>query len=301
VHDETAGARFEIPPGPHTIEVSLPADPSSPPKSEEIAPVIPVCFSALAGHSYLTHPVFEQNRWRPEIIDEDSGAIVLAKCVVAADPGTPPAAAVASAAAEPSAPPVTLPVASRPASPAADLPGTGVDVGVGFFVGGTKLYDIVFLNAPGRSLSAGRGVLISLGGRWTPLWIEDSVGFGVGAALGWKYNSISADNGSVSLTRFPLDLSVHGLFRLNTRWFVLAGGGLTRELGGHVSGDGFASAADSDLDSNWGLAAQAGLHYRVERVALGGSLRYSHLRGRFMGTKIDASSVGIVASGQYGF
>ena len=29
VHDETAGARFEIPPGLHTVEVSLPADPNA--------------------------------------------------------------------------------------------------------------------------------------------------------------------------------------------------------------------------------------------------------------------------------
>jgi hypothetical protein len=298
VHDETAGARFEIPPGPHTIEVSLPAEPSSPPKSEEVK-VIPVCFSALAGHNYLTRPVFEQNRWRPEIVDEDSGAIVLAKCVAPLDPDAPPAT-VGSPPVETGAAPISLPVTSRPASPTANLPGTGLDVGLGFFVGGSSLYDVMFTNAPDRSLSAGRGVLISVGGRWTPLWIEDRVGFGVGAALGWKYDAISASNGAVSLTRFPLDLGAHGLFRLNARWFALAGGGLTRELGGHVSGDGSLSA-DSDVDSHWGLAAQAGLYYRVERVAIGGGLRYSHLRGRFQGNEIDASSVGIMGSGQYGF
>jgi hypothetical protein len=310
VHDETVGARFEIPPGPHTVEVSLPADPAA--KSDEVK-VIPVCFSAEAGHSYLTRPVFEENRWRPEIIDEDSGAIVLAKCTAPAEPepATEPAPAAEGAPepASPASPPVTvsttptsLPLPSVPAKPqATDLPGTGVDVGVGFFWGGESLVDVRFFSNPDRSLSAGRGVQISVGGLWTPLWVEEHVGFGVGAGLGWKYDSIEASNGSVALTRFPFHLSVHSLFLLDRHWFALVGGGLTRELAGHLSGNGFAQEANGDIESSWGLTAQGNLYHRFDRVAVGAGVRYSRLRDHFFGQRIDASSVGLVGSGQYGF
>src|SRR5437762_418493 len=55
-----ASARFEIPPGRHTVEVSLQAD--RPASESTNARTIAVCFGALAGHSYLTRPVFEQQR-----------------------------------------------------------------------------------------------------------------------------------------------------------------------------------------------------------------------------------------------
>jgi hypothetical protein len=315
-----ANARFEIPPGRHTVEVSLQAD--RPASEGTNAKTIAVCFGALAGHSYLTRPVFEQQRWRPEIVDEASGVAVQKACAppapaiaVVAPTATPAAFAPAtpttiapaptatvSTVPEPSAAPQSLPVPLPPRLPHdTDLPGTGLSAGVGFFFGGQSLYDVHFTNAPDRSLSAGRGVLLSLGGLWTPLWVDDKIGFGVGARLGWKYDSIEAINGTASLTRFPVSASAHGLIRLDDRWFVLVSGGVEKEVGGHVSGNGFAAGINTELSSTLGLTGEAGLYVRMDHVAVGGGLRYSTLHDWFQGIKVNASSVGIVGCGQYSF
>src|SRR6185436_18933688 len=105
--------------------------------------------------------------------------------------------------------------------------------------GGDSLYKATFTNGPERNLNAGRGVLVTAGGLWTPLWIDDQFGFGVGASAGWKHDSISASNGEVKLTRFPLTGTVHSLIRINKQWFTLLTAGLTKEVGGEISGSGF--------------------------------------------------------------
>ena len=107
--------------------------------------------------------------------------------------------------------PASLPVPSRPLVRDSQLPGSGLTAGVGFCFGGESLYTVSFLNAPDRNLNAGRGVLVTVGGLWTPLWIDDQFGFGAGASAGWKYDSIEASNGAVSLTRFPLTATAHSL------------------------------------------------------------------------------------------
>ena len=64
------------------------------------------------------------------------------------------------------------------------------------------------------------GLLFSVGGLVTPLWIGDSVGFGVGAFAGVKYHSLGAKNGSVSMTRFPLGAALHVLLHIDDRWWL---------------------------------------------------------------------------------
>jgi hypothetical protein len=310
VRDDTADpsrARFEIPPGRHTVEVSL-HDGAASPAGQEAPKVIAVCFGAEAGHTYRTRAVVEGGQWRPEVIDEVTEAAVQRPCPATPEPDAPVAAAQAPATEGPApSRPTSLPVAASlpmvttPVPLDTNLPGSGLNVGLGFFFGGKSLFDATFINAPDRSLSAGRGVQISVGGLWTPLWVEDRVGFGVGGSLGWKYDSISAVNGSASLRRFPVSATAHSLIRLNRRWFTLLSGGVATEVGGHLSGDGFAAGIDSDLSATVGLLAEAQLCYGVERVALGAGLRYTSLSDRVQGTKIDASSLGLLGTGQYSF
>jgi hypothetical protein len=192
-----------------------------------------------------------------------------------------------------------------PASPeparVGQLPGSGLTLELGYFLGGDSLVDVMFESGRERTLSAGRGVQLALGGMWTPLWATDAVGFGVGGSVGWKYDSISADNGSASLTRLPLSATVHALIRLDNRWFVLFRGGLATELGGHISGSGLADGITSELTARLGLMADAGLYYELEPVAVGAGLRYTALSDSYQGAKVDASSLGIVAFGQWGF
>ena len=41
-----------------------------------------------------------------------------------------------------------------------------------------------------------------MGGLWTPIWIGDAIGFGVGGYAGLKYQNIGGTNENLSLTRF---------------------------------------------------------------------------------------------------
>jgi hypothetical protein len=327
VRDDNADpskARFEISPGRHKVEVSLYTGPPDPARPEE-AKVTAVCFGAVAGHTYRAQPVVEGGQWHPEIIDEDSGAAVQGQCPeVSEPPGPPPVAEAPPAPAEgdsapaPAAPAATVPPPTPAPAPAtrapaslpvpvtraprtATMPGSGLIASLGFFFGGEDLYKASFTNGPDRSLSAGRGVQLAVGGLWTPLWVDDQVGFGIGASVGWKYDSMSATNGSASLIRFPVSATVHGLFRLNNRWFALLGGGLATEVGGHLSGSGFAAGIDSDLTSTIGLLGEGSLYYGVDRVGLGAGLRYTSLRDHYQGDKVNASSLGIIGFVQYGF
>ena len=144
-------------------------------------------------------------------------------------------------------------------------------------------------------------MLVTAGGLWTPLWIEDQFGFGAGASAGWKFDSIEAANGSISLTRFPLSATVHGLILINSQWFALVAGGLTKEVGGKVSGTGFAASASSTFTSSLGLLGEGALYHRVGQATLGAALRYSKSQDLYQDVEFDASSLGIIASAQYNF
>ena len=306
VRDDSASpsrARFEIPPGRHAIEVSLEADSTALRLPADSAKTLTVCFDAVAGRSYLTQPIFEAGRWRAEVVDESTGAAVSSGCAEVQETTTEAQApAMAPSPIWQETPrPASLPVPSRPLGRDSDLPGSGLTAGVGFFFGGESLYTVSFVEGPDRNLKAGRGVLVALGGLWTPWWIDDQFGFGAGASLGWKYDSIAASNGGVSLTRFPLSATVHSLIRLNKVWFTLLSGGLTKEVGGEVSGSGFASTASASFTSSLGLIGEGALYHRVGPATLGAALRYSRSHDWIQETKFDASSVGIIASVQYNF
>jgi hypothetical protein len=298
---DASKAQFEIPPGRHTIEVSMESDSTALRLPADSAKTITVCFDAVAGRGYLTQPIFEAGRWRAEIVDAATGVGVSSGCAEVQETTT--AAKAPATASSPSLEekirPASLPVPSRPLARDSQLPGSGLTAGVGFCFGGESLYTVSFLNAPDRNLNAGRGVLVAVGGLWTPLWIDDQFGFGAGGSAGWKYDSIEASNGAVSLTRFPLTATVHSLIRINKQWFTLLSGGLTKEVGGEVSGSGFADTASATFRSSLGLVGEGALYRTVGRATLGAALRYSTSHDWFQETRVDASSVGIIASAQY--
>jgi hypothetical protein len=298
-------AQFEIPPGRHTVEVTLETDAAALRRPDEGAKAITVCFNAVAGRSYLTQPLFEAGRWRPEIVDRSTGLAVSSGCAEPPEPassaGQAPATARSPTLELDESRSASLPVASRPLARDSNLPGTGLTAGVGFFFGGESLYTVSFTDAPDRNLSAGRGVLVTVGGLWTPLWLDDRFGFGGGVHAGWKYDSIEASNGSVSLTRFPLSATFHSLIRLDKRWFTLLSVGLTKEVGAAVSGNGFAATASADVTSSLGLLGDGAVFFNVEHATVGAGLRYSASHDWFHDAKVDASSVGFIASAQYNF
>ena len=100
-------------------------------------------------------------------------------------------------------------------------PGTGVGLEAGLFAGGTELVRAERSNGDKEKLTAGGGVLLALALMVTPLWVESSVGFGLGLNAGWKGDSIEGSNGNITFWRLPLSATFHALIPLGTRWFLL--------------------------------------------------------------------------------
>ena len=133
--------------------------------------------------------------------------------------------------------------------------GSGLSLFCGIAFGGD---DFVTPHSNGRvekSLTAGGGVILGVNGMVTLLWLgRDSVGFGVGADAGIKYDDVEASNGSASITRFPIALTAHLLTNDSggDHYFLLRGG-VARDFGVHYRVSGIASI-DADVDGTWGHA-----------------------------------------------
>jgi hypothetical protein len=76
-----------------------------------------------------------------------------------------------------------------------------------------------------------------------------------------------------------------------------------KEIAGELDGRGFAAGFDTEVTSTWGLVGDGSIYVRLDRVAVGCGLRYSRLHQLYGGggVEVDASSLGVVASGQYAF
>lgn len=125
-----------------------------------------------------------------------------------------------------------------------------------------------------------------------PLW-ADRFGFGVGAAIGWKYGAVSAANGSVSISRAPFALSADVLIEVGRRWYLLAAGGLYHEFGVYISGDGVLDGLSADLDSGWGGFGEFGFHYKKRHFGGSLTLRYTAIKYDLAGTSINANNWGV--------
>jgi hypothetical protein len=222
----------------------------------------------------------------------------------AAPSGPPPEVSYPQVAA-----PAATPVAARestPLEPPAPVqepqthPLFGINAAVGAVFGGDNLMSATFTDGSTADLRAGRGAILSIGAMATPLW-AGPVGLGLGADIGIKYTSITASNGTVSLTRFPLVLSAHALFDVSHHWFVLAAGGLHHELGVNLSGDGLASGLSVDFDSSWGGMGEVGAYYARRHLGGSGTIRYTSVHYSIGGQTFDASNVGIFGAIHYNF
>jgi hypothetical protein len=132
---------------------------------------------------------------------------------------------------------------------------------------------------------------------WTPLWIGDGVGFGVGASAGWKYDFIDASNATVSFSRYPVDASLHTLLRMDDRWLFLVKGGIQKELDIGISGNGDAGQLNGSLTGGLGGFGEAGF-YRIFRagghLATAFTFRYTAIHDSVAGMSIPASNFGFV-------
>jgi hypothetical protein len=179
-------------------------------------------------------------------------------------------------------------------------PGNGVTFELGAFFGGEDIITAQLSDGSTRTLSAGQGVALAIGGMWTPLWIgdDDHVGFGVGVSAGWKYDSIDASNASVSFTRYPVDVSLHALLRLDDSWLFLVKGGIQKELDIGISGGGDANQLNSSLNGGLGGFGEVGFYYVFgaggAHLATAFTLRYTAVHDSVAGTSVPASNFGLL-------
>lgn len=177
-------------------------------------------------------------------------------------------------------------------------PKFGVNGAFGLAFGGDDLVTAEYDNGEERTLSAGTGVILSVGATATPLW-AGPVGFGVGVDLGWKYTQLTAENGTLSLERFPVVGSLHTLFHVGGSWYLLAAGGVHHELGVSISGDGVFDGISADPESSLGFMGEIGALYGKRGFGVDATLRYTTLEYEANGDTADASNFGFFTGVHY--
>jgi hypothetical protein len=237
--------------------------------------------------------------------DSASGAAPAGDEAAASAAGPPPAAADR----ESPVPPRRVPMRIHVPPPSEDEtpmwlrhPGSGLTFDFGGFGGGTDLVMAQLSDGSTETLSAGSGVFLSVGGIWTPIWLGDAVGFGVGGYAGLKYDSVGASNASVSLTRFPLGGGAHALIRISERWFLFLRGGIQKEFGVSLSGSGAASGGAS-MEGSLGGLGEGGFYYVShlgdDHTAVLFSFRYTSGHDTVGYSTFDAASAGVIIAIHY--
>jgi hypothetical protein len=230
------------------------------------------CFFTKPGHEYDVRASLDDGFWTNEVVDDIACA------------GPPDGTYQGVAAVLPQKP----------------HPGTGVFVGFGGDIGGDDLFRATMSTGETQKLNAGTGGHFTLGATATPLWIRDIAGFGVGARLGFKFDSVDATNGSVQLFSYPLSLWAQSYLSLSERWFLSLASGAHKELGPGLSGKGVASGVQANYASPWGWLIDGGVLFaETWHLALGFSVRYTKMHYSIGGQNIDASNVGGVRTAHF--
>lgn len=228
----------------------------------------------------------------------DAGASPLP---LAAPPAAPPAApAIAKDREEP---PRALPAPaahhvatdSSKAEVSDRRPGSGFTLFFGLALGGEDFASASSSNGSNSSVSSGGGVILGVGGMVTPLWVSSIVGFGLGTDMGVKYDSISADNGSASITRYPLAFTAHLLTNGSGGHCFLLRGGLVRDLGVNYQASGFATV-DANVEGTWGPTGSIGYYKRSNDSFAWDIMGFFAVTDHLIGpqkVKVNANSFGL--------
>lgn len=135
----------------------------------------------------------------------------------------------------------------------------GLHLTLGLAFGGEKFATLTYDDGSENSVRGGEGVILSGGLTFTPLWLGDSVGLGLGLDAGWKYKSTSVNaDASVALERFPIVPSARALVKLGGSWHLLAAGGVVLEMSPSLQGDGLLSDLDIEFDNGTGGMGELG-------------------------------------------
>jgi hypothetical protein len=130
----------------------------------------------------------------------------------------------------------------------------------------------------------------------TPLWIAETVGFGVAADAGIKYDHLGADNGEASITRYPISLSAQMLanFSNGGNHYLIVKGGVIRDFGVNYSISGF-DMIDANVSGTWGPIGAIGYYKRSTDFYGWDILGYFALNNHLIGGQsISAHSIGVL-------
>lgn len=216
--------------------------------------------------------------------DPSNGATADASATALSPPPRVPAAAGRELA-------TTQAWSDEPQPPAAPHPGSGFLLTLGGAFGGDELAKATYTNGDTATLSAGGGLVLAAGGMLTPLWIRNKVGLGLGAEIGWKYQTIGDSSRSISMSRFPMVLQLHSFLPLSQTWFLRPAFGIHKELAPTISDDSYGTI---DLESPVGWMAELGV-YSMSTWHLGWSVavRFTSVHYTFRADRLDGNNVGV--------
>lgn len=154
-------------------------------------------------------------------------------------------------------------------------------VKLGYDFGGDTLTTVPFTDGTTASIDTNEGLLLGGGvaiANADYTWQTE-------ITLNWKYQAITAANGDLKWTRWPLEALT--FYQMTQFRF---GGGLTYHLNPSLQGDGAVSNINMDFDNALGFVLQA--DYRLdEAIAFG--LRYTVIEYESGGRTYDASGPGL--------
>jgi len=174
-------------------------------------------------------------------------------------------------------------------------PGTGFSFLIGGQGGGHTLATLTDEDGE-RTVKAGQGLTLGIGGMLTPLWLGRAVGLGVGADLGFVGDSAHVGNLRTSLVRFPLALTAHVLtnFTGHSPNYLLVRAGASRELWGryHAPPELW-NAIDADVTGSWAPTFSVGFYRRLAPLLAVDFRFFATFRELTIGgTKVGANSYG---------
>jgi hypothetical protein len=160
-------------------------------------------------------------------------------------------------------------------------------IGVSLTGGGKTLVEVEFEDGGSRKISSG-GLTHLFGG----VEYRDPTGvYAIQTTLGYHFDRVSADNGSLSFSRIPLE--VLGFWNANEN--IRLGGGLRKALSSRfeTSGVGAEISGDFDLRSSIGFVLQGeymfGEHHSVFLRYVDENYKSNHL----VGGKVDGNHGGL--------
>jgi hypothetical protein len=151
----------------------------------------------------------------------------------------------------------------------------------GYEAGGDRIVEVTFTNGDTASIHAGDGLYLAGGAVFEQVYPN----IDVETSIGIKYDSIDASNGSITWTRYPVEvLGFYGFPRFRL------GGGFTYQFSSTIHGSGVVGGLDTNIDNALGVILEADWMI-TRKISLGG--RYTRIDYKANGVTATGDSVGI--------